>query len=412
MQDSHAPGASAPASLPSSAARARVLAAARPLAPCHLPLSAAAAGCTLARPLEATEHAPAADLSAVDGYAVAVEPPVAPGTCYRVAGETAAGGTPAPALTVGEAVRVFTGAVLPPGTRAVLKQEKVDARGDTIAVREPDPARNWRPRGQSHRPGDLLLPAGTRLGALEIALLASVGCAAVSVHRRPRLAHLVSGSELVDATASPHPTEVRDANGPLVAALAAQSGAELVAQRRVPDDLPQALAALGGFPAHDVLLLSGGAGHGRHDLAGAILAELGFTIDFRAVDLRPGKPLAFARRGATLAFALPGNPVSHWATWQLFVAPALRRLAGEEVTTGLPFLRGALEQPWSVEPGDREVFWPAQATPDGGGWRLRPRRFVHSGDLAGVAGANALLRVAAAGGRWAADDSLEFLLCS
>lgn len=411
-----APTLSAPPSrrpvrpLPLTQARQRVLSRTGPLAPVLLPASAAR-GLLLAQAVRATEPAPAADLSAMDGYAVAAASPVPVGACWQVRGETPAGAAAAPRLARDEAVRVFTGAPLPPGTGCVLKNECVALAGDRITVLHPEAADHCRRRGTQHAAGDVVLAAGTRLAALELALIASTGQTRVRVIPPPRVAHLVLGSELVAPDATPGPAQTRDANGALIAALVDAAGATLVAQERRPDDPAAALAAARAFPDHDMLLVSGGAGHGRYDIACAVLEELGYGIEFRAIDIRPGKPLAFATRPGAVAFALPGNPVSHWATWQLLVAPALHRLGRHAVPVGVPCLRGRFAAPWSAAAGDREVWWPAHATAHADGWSLRPLRFAHSGDLTGVAGANALLRLAAAGGHWEAGQPCEFLPC-
>lgn len=397
-------------SLPLAAARALVFAAAAPLAPVELPV-AAARGAILARGVCAREPGPSADLSAVDGYAVPDAAPP-PGAGWSVRGETPAGSPAAAPLAPGECVRVFTGAPLPPGTGRVLKAECVRCDGDRVIVLRVESADHCRRRGENHAAGAEVLAAGSRLGPLELALLAATGHTVVTVFPAPRVAHLVLGSELVDPAASPGPAQIRDTNSALIAALAAESGATLVSQRRVRDDPAVALAAARALPAHDVLILSGGAGHGRYDIACNLLAALGHRLEFRSLAIRPGKPLAFARCAGALAFALPGNPVAHWATWHLLVGPALRRLAGDDVPALPPRRLGRIETPWTLAAEEREVFWPARVTAHEHGWSVRPLRFTNSGDLAGVAGANALVCGGSAGGRWAAGDPIAFLPCA
>lgn len=396
--------------LPLVAARGIVLASATPLAPVELP-AASARGAVLAQGVRAREPGPATDLSAVDGYAVGDASPVTPGTRWHVRGATPAGAPAAARLAPGETVHVFTGAPLPPDTGRVLKHECVTRTGDDITAVRTEAASHCRRRGENHAAGTEVLAAGTRLGALELALLAATGHAAVTVFPAPRVAHLVLGSELLDPAANPGPAQIRDSNSALIAALAAESGAALVAQRRRPDDLAAALAAARELPAHEVLIVSGGAGHGRYDIACDLLAALGFRLEFRSLAIRPGKPLAFARRAGALAFALPGNPVAHWATWHLLVGPALLGLAGHRVPAAPPRLLGRIETVWTLAAEDREVFWPARVIAHATGWGVQPLRFTNSGDLAGVAGANALVCGGTAGGRWAPGDPIAFIPC-
>lgn len=398
-------------SLTALQARRHVLATAGTLPGAEVPL-AAALGRVLARDLEAPGDSPPADLSAVDGYAIADVAPPARGRRFGLIGEAAAGCPFAGDLGPGECVRIFTGAPLPRGASRVLLQENVEPDANAIRVERDDGAPRVRARGENHRAGQRILSRGTRLGPLELALAASVGIAAVPIHRAPRVAHLVTGTELVPAGASAPAGQIHDANSPLIAALAAACGVELVAQQLLPDDFVRLEAAARALPEHDVLLISGGAGHGRYDFAAPLLERLGFTLHFRSVSIRPGKPLAFATAARRLAFALPGNPVSHWATWQLFVAPVLRRLAGESVVAEPVRVAGTLATEWQLGAEEREVFWPAHVTPAGATWRVQPRRFLNSGDLAGVAGANALLTAAVGSARrLAAGDRVEFLLC-
>ena len=393
-------------------ARHDVLTSTGPLDYAETPLPAAT-GRVLAQDLRAPADFPPANLSAVDGYAIADAAAPTVGTRYRVIGEAAAGRPFSGAVGPGECVRIFTGAWLPAGAQRVLMQEHVaTTEAQSVTVQRPDSAPRVRTRAENHCAGDVLVRAGSVVGPLEIALAASVGVAALPVHRVPRVAHLVTGSELVRAGAPVAAGQVHDANSPLIAALTTRAGAELVAQALLPDDLAQLEDAARRLPPHEVLILSGGAGHGRYDLACPLLERLGFTLHFRSVAMRPGKPLAFATAQGRLAFALPGNPVSHWATWQLLVAPALRRLAGEAVAAEPSRLVGELTADWTVEAEERAVFWPAHAAPHGASWRVTPLRFLNSGDLAGVLGANALLCAAPhCPLRRAAGDPAEFIFC-
>lgn len=364
----------------------------------------------LARDVIARSDSPPADTSAVDGFALAEEASPALGARYRLCGEAAAGWPFTGALPHGAAVQIFTGAEIPGGARRVLPAECVSLVDAVATVTARADETHIRRRAENHRAGAVVLRAGTKLGPLELALVASAGHDQVAVHRAVRVAHLITGSELVAAGEAAGPGQIPDANGPLIAALVRRAGAELVGQKLLGDDLAACRTALEAMPPHDVLLVSGGAGFGGYDFARPLLTALGFAIRFRSVRMRPGKPLAFATRGSQLAFALPGNPVSHWATWELLVGPALRRLAGEAVSSALPVRRGQLGTAWSGNDADREVFWPARAELRGESWQVHPCRFLSSGDLAGVAGANALL-CAPRGGHAPAGAAVDFILC-
>ncbi|MDP2137213.1 MAG: molybdopterin molybdotransferase MoeA [Candidatus Didemnitutus sp.] len=405
------PGECAPALAQVSvgAARATVLAGARVLGAERLPF-AAASGRRLAADILAGEDCPAFDTSAVDGYAVTARPEPERGSAYRIIGEAAAGRVFQGTLKAGECVRILTGAAVPSGAGAVLRQEDVRREGDGIVVDEETSRDYLRRRAENHAAGSIVLPAGTKLGPIELSILAAHGEVSPLVHRVARVAHLVTGSELVAPDAVPTAGQVRDSNSALIAALVDREGAQLVAQLRLPDDAAVCEATIRNLPDLDVLLISGGAGEGDYDHAVPVLQQVGFSLQFRSVRVRPGKPLGFAVRGAQLAFALPGNPVSHWATWQLFVGPALRQLAGAPEPEAAPRVTGTLATAWRVAASGRDVFWPARAEPSGGGWRVWPARFVNSGDLAGVAGSNSLLCAGADGGDRPAGSTVELML--
>jgi molybdopterin molybdotransferase len=203
--------------------------------------------------------------------------------------------------------------------------------------------------------------------------------------------HVVTGNELVAPELVPTDAQIRDSNSTLIAALLARHGAHLVGHAHVRDDLAAAQATITTLPAHDVLLISGGASVGDHDFARPVLTALGYTLHFQQVNLRPGKPLVFASRGDQFAFALPGNPVSHWVTFNLFVAPLLHKFAtGHDDPP--PRLRGRLAPDSPLPAHDaRQTIWPARATVVDGLHELTLLPLASSGDSSGLAGANALL---------------------
>jgi molybdopterin molybdotransferase len=384
-----------------------VLAHARPLDAVALPL-AQALGRTLRRDAHADLDSPPFDASAMDGYAARRIDLAQP---LRLVGESSAGRGFSGTLNPGECVRILTGAPVPAGADCVVKQEDVTRDGETVRVVRIDSATFIRRRGENRRAGEIIVPAGTRLGPAELAALASAGVAFPEVTRAPRCAHVVTGDELVAPDRAPTGAQIRDSNSTLVAALLAQHGAELAAQRALRDDVDTAAATVAELPPHDVLLISGGASVGDRDIARALLERAGYELHFHGVDLRPGKPLLFAQRGASLAFALPGNPVSHWVVFHLFLAPLLRFLESG-VATPLPRLTGRLGAEGRLPSADRRhTFWPCRAAIVDGHHELTPLPLASSGDAAGLVGANALLPLPPSGNNFAPGHTVTFIPC-
>jgi molybdopterin molybdotransferase len=377
------------------------------LAATRLPL-AVALGRTLVAAVRADADSPPFDASAMDGYALQRKDLAAP---HRVIGTSQAGAGFAGTVGPGECVRIFTGAPVPAGVDCVVKQEDITREGEVVRVLRPDGPDYIRRRGENRRTGDVVVPAGTRLGPPELAALANAGITRPEVTRAPQFVHLVTGNELVAPDQTPIGAQIRDSNSTLIAALLQRHGAGLAGQARAPDDLAAARALVEALPAHDVLLISGGASVGDHDIARPLLEALGYTLHFHAVNLRPGKPLVFASRGNQLAFALPGNPVSHWVVFQLFIAPLLQHLE-----TGRPAaparLTGRLASGDGLPPPDaRQTFWPCRASIVDGVHELTPLPLASSGDSSGLVGANALLPVPPPPGRLTAGQTVEFIPC-
>lgn len=380
---------------------------ARPLAPERIALSAAL-GRVLREEVRCREDSPPFDASAMDGYAARRASLAGP---LRLIGQSAAG-TPFPGTVgVGECVRIFTGAPVPPGADCVIKQEDVARDSDTIRVLQPDSRNYIRRRGENRKAGELLLAAGSRLGAPEIAALAAAGVVQPLVGAAPRVAHLLLGDEIVAPETTPVGAQIRDSNSSLVAALLATRRCRLVAQGRVPDNLAAAEAEAAALPEHDLLLVSGGASVGDRDFARPLLAALGFRPAFDSVNVRPGKPLIFSTRSDRLAFALPGNPVSHWVVFHLFVAPLLDQLEAGTIPA-FPRLLGKLVAVRQHPPADsRPTFWPAHFSAAEDGFAVELLPVASSGDGLGLVGANALLPVPAVTATLAVGQLVEFIPC-
>ncbi len=362
-------------------------AAATPLAPQPVPL-AEAAGLVLAQPLRADADQPEFDRSAMDGFAIAHA--AGPGT-FRVAGQTLPGeAAPAAPPSAGEAWRIYTGSALAPGVR-VVKQEEATLEGEQLHIAQISGPDHVRRRGSAVRNGAELLPAGCVLTPARLAIAAGAGCVEPLVIPRPRVVHLTTGSEIVPPHAQPGPGQIRDTNGPLIAALLAEAGVPLAARAHATESVEEGLATLRAMGEADLLLISGGASVGQYDGSAALLEALGYTLRCRAVASRPGKPLLFATRGRQLAFGVPGNPVSHFVVFALFIRRVLAALLGQP----RPALLSAVLEPGAPLVADaRETFWPAHATPTTHGWRATPLPWLDSGHLAALSGVNALLRLA------------------
>jgi molybdopterin molybdotransferase len=271
---------------------------------------------------------PAFTNSSMDGYAV-IAREVRPGTRLIVVGEQSAG--PAQQLRVksGTTVRIFTGAPLPEGADAVLMQEDAERSGDEIIVRtELQPAENVRLRGDDLCEGQKIGEPGIRLNAQRLALLASQGLSRVPAYRRPRVSVVVTGSELRKPDSSLGPGEIYETNGIMLSELVRGSGGLPVHFDPVPDDEEAHIRTLSEALRSDVAIVAGGVSVGEKDLVKPVLRKLGAEIALWRVAIRPGKPFLFGRLGRKLIFGLPGNPVSAYVTFVVFVRPALLRLQG------------------------------------------------------------------------------------
>jgi molybdopterin molybdotransferase len=297
----------------------------------ELPL-AASAGRTLAQDLSALRTQPPFAASAMDGYAVrAADAEQAPVT-LKLVGASVAGRRFDGAIGSGETVRIFTGAPLPEGADAVVIQEDVDAEGEGVTLREPARrGRHIRPAGLDFTQGATLLTAGVRLDASRLALAAAMGHGRLAVRRRPRVAILATGDELVRPGEPAGPDQIVASNPFAMAALVADAGGkpiDLGTARDTFADLERSFAAARESGA-DLLVTLGGASVGEHDLVQSALAREGMELGFWRVALRPGKPLMYGRLGPMLLLGLPGNPVSSIVCGMLFMVPAIRAMLGD-----------------------------------------------------------------------------------
>jgi molybdopterin molybdotransferase len=395
-----------------AAARARILAAlsdVAPLAPERVPL-AGALGRALAEDLVAARDVPAFDAATMDGYALRAGDAPRPGAKLPVAFEVFAG-RPAPGpLPAGSCCRIFTGAVMPEGADAVEMQEEVRraSRGAVTFRRAAEPGRFVRRAGSDVAAGAVALAAGAVVDAGVVGLAAGLGRSELSVRRRPRVAILPTGDEIVPAGRVPGPGQISESNGPALAAAVREAGGDPVLLPIVgdsPEGLARALEAARGL---DALLTSGGVSVGTRDIVRAALVRAGARLDFWKVAMRPGKPFTFGRWDRTAVFGLPGNPASALVTFELFGRPALRALAGLP-GSGRVTVAARLSAP-QEKPPELTMFLRARVRRVRGGLVVEPLRTQLSGHLTSVAGHDALAVLPAGRSRWPRGAEVETVL--
>jgi molybdopterin molybdotransferase len=367
-----------------------VVARARPLEAEEVPL-AEAFGRVLAEGVRARRDQPATDISMMDGYALRASEA---GGTLRVTGEIAAGDAPwTRALQAGEAARIFTGAPLPPGADCVVMQEHVEREGSALRVQQPPKAgQHIRRRGEELSAGAEALPPGRVLDGSDLALAAACGVASVRAHRRPRVAVLCTGSELVPLGIDPPPGKIVETNSLTLSALCREAGAEVERLGIAPDTVEQIAGKLRGVAA-DILLTTGGASVGDHDHAQEALERLGGKLVFHTVAIRPGKPILFGQAsGGRLVFGLPGNPAAATLGFELFVRLAIRLLSGDR-NGARPRARARLRGKLSRVKG--LTFFPrGRVSASGSQLEFTPGAQQSSMQIASWSGANAVAVIA------------------
>jgi molybdopterin molybdotransferase len=360
---------------------------------------------------------PPHDKSIVDGYAV-FSSDLAGGTAeLTVIEEVVAGAVPKKSLAAGQASRIMTGAPVPAGADAVVMVERTQAiagldGAERVRIVDASvrPGQNILPRGCSMRRGDTILEPGAWLRPIELGLLAEVGRSRVRVAPHPTVAVLSTGNELVPHDGTPSAGQIRNSNGPMLAASIRAAGAVAIELGIARDDRDELRRLVERGLAADVLVLSGGVSAGILDLVPEVLAELGVGQVFHKVRLKPGKPLWFGalppqapRQQATLVFGLPGNPVSSLVCFELFVRFAIDRLSGRESSSRLRTAR--LGAPFAHR-GDRPTYHPGQLSEDGVKPTALPLAWRGSADLRTLAEANCLICFPAGDREYATGESV------
>lgn len=351
---------------------------------------AEAHGRVLREDVTATHDLPPADNSAMDGYAVRAEDLRATPVRLPVSGDVPAGHPPSTALAPGTAMRIMTGAFVPDGADTVVQVELTDGGTELVTIHEAlARGANVRRRGEDMRAGDVVLRAGTRIGPAELAVLAAVQKTSVKVGRRPTVAILSTGDELIDIDGVLERGTIVNTNGPLLAALVRETGAIPRLLGIVRDSREETVSALRTAVESDFVVTSGGVSVGAFDFVKEALEEIGAETKFWRVAMKPGKPVVLSRHRNCLIFGLPGNPVSCFVSFHLFVGAALRKCMGSTAPLFPPSVRMRVTAPLRSA-GERRVYVRVQVVAEEGELTARPLTAQGSGSLTSMLGANGL----------------------
>jgi molybdenum cofactor synthesis domain-containing protein len=350
-----------------------------------------ALGCVTAAPLEAEELVPPFDNTAMDGFAVRAADTTDAPVELKVVGTLAAGAAPDLHVGASEAVRIMTGAPMPPGADAIVMVERTHAEDDVVVIEQAAAVGDHvRRAGDDLRPGQVVVDAGAVLGPAHLGVLASLGYQRVPVFPRPRVGVLSTGDELVDGPADLRPGQIRDSNRPTLLALVRQSGFTPVDLGLIGDEEAAIAAAVEeGLANCDALVTSGGVSVGDFDYVKAVLERLG-TMRSWQVAIKPAKPLAFGIVRGKPVFGLPGNPVSSMVSFELFARPALRQMAGHRRTFRPQVDAVAGKAISRRRDGKLHLLRVIARLDDDGRWWVRPVGGQGSHQLAAAAAANAL----------------------
>lgn len=366
----------------------------RPLPAVDCPLEHAL-GCVLAVPVTADRDYPPTDRAAMDGYAVRSADLARAPARLTLTGEIAAGSTPRPGVAAGCCVRIFTGASLPSGADAVVRQEDTQADASLVTMLQPVRAgADILRQGENARAGDQLLAAGTRLTPGALGICAATGHASVRVHRRPSVHVLTTGAELRAPGDAVEPHQIRDSNGPMLESALAAAGITEVRRSRLPDE-PVAIteAIRRALDSADAVITVGGVSAGRYDYVPDCITRAGGTLRFHQVAIRPGKPLLFATTArGQLIWGLPGNPVSAMVTFHEFVRPSLLMLAGMPPSASRRSLRLPLREAVRAK-GKLRSYVPARLLADDSGVGVAPVRSAGSADFVALGQADGVIVV-------------------
>jgi molybdopterin molybdotransferase len=377
-----------------------------------------AVGRVLSAPVKADRDYPPFNRSARDGFAVRAADVAHTPARLRLIGQTRAGEPSRFRLQPGETVEIMTGAPGPQGADAVVMVEHSKRDNDSVTdpvtlentvtlERSVPPGGNLVLQGSEAPAGSPILEAGITLDYRHIALLASVGQSQVSVYRKPRVAILSTGDEVVALDATPEPFQIRNSNAWSLAAQVRRRGGDPVVLPVAPDEVARTRELIEQGLRAELLLLSGGVSMGKYDVVEQVLQDLGAEFFFTQVAIQPGKPLVFGRVGSTPVFGLPGNPISTMVTFEVFASIALDRLAGRPASP-LPFVQARLGSDFQHKPVLTR-FLPAVLAGEYGEATVNPVKWQGSGDLVAAARANCYLVAAAGRASWKAGEWISIL---
>jgi molybdopterin molybdotransferase len=367
-----------------------------------------ALGLVLAQEVKTDREYPPFDRSTRDGYAVRAKE-VAPGASLKCVGEIKAGDTVSEALAAETCVQIMTGAAVPQGADAVVMIEQTQRLGDVVRFeRAARGGQNIVPRGSEAAAGQSVLRPGMRLGYAELALAAQVGAAELQCAKRPRVAILSTGDEVVMVEEAPGPFQIRNSNSVSLAAQVRIAGGEPVVLGNAADRVEDLGEKIERGLKEDVLVLSGGVSMGKYDLVEKVLKAMAAEFFFDAVAIRPGKPAVFGYCKGKPVFGLPGNPVSTMVTFELFVAPAIDLLSGAEARA-LPLLEARLGEAMNEKPGMTH-FLPARVEWRGATPEVKALKWQGSGDIVAQGKANCFLVVPTGREKIAAGESVSVWL--
>lgn len=352
-----------------------------------------ALGLVLAQEMKADREYPPFDRSTRDGYAVRAKEAV-PRANLKCVGEIKAGDTVRNSLTPGNCLQIMTGAAVPAGADAVVMIEHTSREGDAVRFeRTAQEGQNIVSKGSEAAAAQTILAPGQRLGYAELALAAQVGAVQLECAKRPRVAILSTGDEVVLVDETPGPFQIRNSNSVSLAAQARMTGGEAVVLGNAADRIEELGEKIERGLKEDLLVLSGGVSMGKYDLVENVLKAMGAEFFFDAVAIRPGRPAVFGRCQGKPVFGLPGNPVSTMVTFELFVAPAIDLLSGAE-PRALPLVEARLAEAMKEKPGLAH-FLPARVEWRGALPQVKALKWQGSGDITALARANCFLVVPA-----------------
>lgn len=372
----------------------------------------AALGHVLAETLHADRDFPPTDRSMMDGFAVRTADLTSDGQRLRITGEVRAGETDEPPrIAAGETLRIFTGAVVPEGADAVVMVEvtEEDEAGGTVTIRQqPKAGQHIAVKGENLRRGQAILEPGSLIRAAEIAALTSIGSVRPRVYRRPVVHVLSTGDEIVECDQTPLPHQVRNSNGHTLLAQLAEIGLKGRYLGIAPDTREGLTQRIAEGLTGDLLLITGGVSVGKYDLVSDVLESAGLETLFHGVSVKPGKPLLAGRHGACLVMGLPGNPVSTFTGFAVFVLPVIRKMMGLRDWQH-PALRATVEVPFEARPG-RPTYHLARITGSASGLSARRIASSGSGDTLSISRANGFMLTPGEGGSISAGSELAVMM--